>query len=68
MPRVIAAGVKLAGIVMWWLKTAWTDIREKLREVGTPLRRGGRQVQGHMSGELRMQTSLTTFARSMIEV
>ena len=64
-PEVIAAGDRLAGIAMQLLKSEWIDISEKLREVGTMLRKGGRQVQVHMSGELKTQICLTTLERSM---
>ena len=63
-PGVIAAGDRPAGTAMQLLKRGWIDTSRKLREVGTMLREGGRQVQGHTSGELKIQICLTTFARS----
>ena len=63
--EVTADGDRLASIAMPSLKKGWIDISRKLREVGTVLKEGGRQIQEYMNGGLRTQIFLTTSASSM---
>ena len=62
--EVTADGDRLADIAMQLLKKGWIDISRRLREVGTVLKEGGRQIQEYMNGGLRTQIFLTTSGSS----